>query len=458
MLSFVLSLGDDSRSLGVCTWLPWPRGRTSDLAAGGTEVVAGMISVGEARRYVLSCCRPLAPVDLAPAECLGLVLAEPVQAEEDVPHFANSSMDGYAVRSADVARAPVRLKVVGELMAGDDPAELLVGEGAAVRIMTGAVLPAGADAVCMVEHTRSENGVVVIEEAVAHGTFVRPAGSDIASGSVVFAAGARIGPAHIGILASLGATHVTVYPRPRVGVVSSGDELVVGAAPLAMGKIRDSNRPALLAQLGADRFDPVDLGHVGDDPDALARVIQDGVSRCDAVLTSGGVSVGDRDMVKVVLEKLGGGGARWLQVAVKPAKPFAFSTVPPGGVPVFGLPGNPVSALVSYELFARPALRLMAGHANLGRPMVTATAAGDLHRTPDGKLHLVRVAITASADGTLRAEVSGGQSSHQMSALAAAHALALVPDGDGVAAGEPVRAWLLDEEALAAPGADLGLA
>jgi len=417
-----------------------------------------MISVEEARRYVLSQCRRLAPVEVPASGALGLVLAQPVRAAEDVPPFANSSMDGYALRAADVVAVPARLRVTAELMAGDDPGALVVGEGEAVRIMTGAVMPTGADAVCMVEHTRTEaeGRSVVVDEAVAPGTYVRPAGSDVATGDEVFPSGERVRAAHVSVLASLGLGHVSVYPRPRVGVVSTGDELASEPGPLAVGKIRDSNRPGLLAQLHADGFEPIDLGRAPDDADAFAEVIEQAVTACDAVLTSGGVSVGDRDMVKIVLEKLGGATARWLQVAVRPAKPFAFSTVGPGQVPVFGLPGNPVSALVSYELFARPALRLMAGHRTLGRPVIRARAGADLRRPVDGKLHLVRVTLTPGPDGTFVARPSGGQSSHQMLALAGANALVALPDGDGVAAGEDVTAWLLDPDSLGGAVAEPG--
>ena len=233
-----------------------------------------------------------------------------------------------------------------------------------------------------------------------------------------------------------------------MGVVSTGDELTSGPGPLKLGKVRDSNRPALLAQLKADGFVPVDLGRSSDDPDGLAKTLQEAALECDALLTSGGVSVGDRDIVKTVLEKLGGQHARWLQVAVRPGKPFAFSTLPPNGAAVFGLPGNPVSALVSYELFARPSLRLMAGHEDLDRPRLAARAGVDLQRQRDGRLHLVRVQATASADGVLHVLPSGGQSSNQLHALASANALAFLPDGEGVAAGDIVEVMVLDADAV----------
>lgn len=410
--------------------------------------MTGMVSVADARSFVLSSCRRLAPVQTSAADAVGHVLAEPVRSSEPVPRFANSSMDGYAVRAGDVAKSPAKLRVKAALMAGDDPGGLVVGQGEAVRIMTGAVLPPGADAVCMVEHTRTEDGFVVIEEAVGPGTNVRLAGEDIAAGEEVFAIGAWLSAAHIGVLASLGVEQLLVYPRPRVGVVSTGDELAGGPGPLALGKIRDSNRPALLAQLKSDGFLAVDLGRAGDEPDALAKTLQDAAQECDALLTSGGVSVGDRDIVKMVLEKLGGQRARWLQVAVRPGKPFAFSTLPPKGTPVFGLPGNPVSALVSYELFARPSLRSMAGHENLDRPRLAARASVDLPRRPDGRLHLVRVHAFTAPDGALHVRPSGGQGSHQLHALASANALAFLPDGHGLAAGDSVEVMVLDADAL----------
>ncbi len=205
--------------------------------------MSGLVSAAEAHRYVTSSCRRLDPVEVGTAEALGLVLAESVRSRGPVPPFANSSMDGYAVRAVDVENAPTRLKVVGAVMAGEDPGSLTVGEGEAVRIMTGAVMPGGADSVCMVERTRDEDGWVVIEEPVTTGTYVRFPGEDIEAGAEVFGDGVVLRPAHLGVLASLGVERARVYPRPRVGVLSTGDELVDGPGPLPRGKIRDSNGP-----------------------------------------------------------------------------------------------------------------------------------------------------------------------------------------------------------------------
>jgi molybdenum cofactor synthesis domain-containing protein len=252
------------------------------------------------------------------------------------------------------------------------------------------------------------------------------------------------------VLSSVGVESLLVQPSPTVGVLSTGDELVTTAGALAPGKIRDANRPALLAQLETDGFGALDLGMAGDDEATLAALLKDAASRCDAVVTSGGVSVGDRDVLKLVLEKLSGATMRSMQVAIKPAKPLAFGVLEATGTPVFGLPGNPVSALVSYELFVRPALRSMAGSAVLDRPRLAAVADVDLPRTRDGKLHLIRVTARAGDDGLVRVRMSGGQGSHMLRAMAESNALALLPDGDGVRCGEHVEVLLLDADRLSA--------
>lgn len=407
------------------------------------------IPVAEARRLVLAGIAPLAPRRAAISDAPGHVLAETVRAAEAVPRFANSAMDGYAVRAADVANAPVRLRVTGTAAAGDGPKAPL-SHGEAMRIMTGALLPPCSDAVCMVERAKAEEGglAVLIEEAVVAGTNVREAGEDIAAGSEVFAAGEQLSPAHIGVLASLGLQELLVYPRPTVGVLSTGDELAAPDTALMPGKIRDANRPALLAQLGSDGFHGVDLGTGGDDQEILTDCLRAGVSRCDAIIATGGVSVGDHDVLKVALEKLGGCTMRSLEVAVKPGKHVAIASLGDKRVPAFGLPGNPVAALVTYELFVRPALRAMAGCQVLDRPRIAAIAETDLPRRPGHKLHLVRVTARIGSDGALRVRPSGGQDSHMLRAMAKANALALLPDGDGVRAGGRVEALLLGADGL----------
>jgi molybdenum cofactor synthesis domain-containing protein len=230
-----------------------------------------------------------------------------------------------------------------------------------------------------------------------------------------------------------------VFPRPRVGVLSTGDELVDGPQQLHAGQIRDSNRPTLLALVRQSGFTAVDLGLARDDEAVITTAVEHGLETCDALVTSGGVSVGDFDYMKAVLDRLG--SMRWWQVAIRPAKPLAFGTVQ--GKPVFGLPGNPVSSMVSFELFARPALRQMAGHRRVFRRQVDAVAAEPIRRRPDGKLHLVRVVADVGDDDRWRVHPVGGQGSHQLAAMAAANALALVPDGDGAPVGETVKVIVL---------------
>lgn len=410
-----------------------------------------MIPLSQARRLVLEGRVALAPCAVELTRALGHVLAAHVVSGEPVPRFTNSAMDGYALRAADTEDPPQTVRVVGAIMAGDDGA-LRVGRGEAARIMTGAPVPAGADAVCMVEHTRAAgSGHVRIEERLDPGANIRPAGGDIGVGQEVFPAGTVLTPAHLGALASIGVDQVSVIPRPRVGVVSTGDELAPAGAALTPGMIRDANRPGLLAQVTLDGWEAYDLGSVGDDHDAVVGMVDQAARACDVVVASGGVSVGDRDMVKVALGELCGPASHSLQVAIKPAKPLAFGVHAETGTPIFGLPGNPVSALVSYELFARPLLRRLAGHRGIDRPVLRASTVTDLPRKPDGKLHFVRMVATVAGDGSLVVRPSGGQDSHMLRAMADANALGLLPDGDGVRAGAAVMVMLLDADRLGVP-------
>ncbi len=403
----------------------------------------GLVPLAEAQAFVLARCPVLAAHAVGLDDALGCVLAVDVVAGEAVPPFANTAMDGYAVRAEDTSHTPAVLRVVGTLAAGAAPS-VAVGPGEAVRIMTGAPIPPGADAVVMVESTApvDAGAAVRVEVPAASGDHVRPAGEDVAAGQVVFGAGTELGPGHLGVLASIGASTVTVIRNAKVGVLSTGDEVVEGGGPLRPGQIRDSNRHALLALVADTGCQPVDLGIVGDDAAALTSAVSAAVEQCDALLTSGGVSMGDFDYMKVVLDQLSAGGMRWMQVAIRPAKPFAFGVV--GTTPVFGLPGNPVSSMVSFECFARPALRQMTGHRDSGRIRIAAVADEPLSRRPDGKLHLVRVvARWSSADGRFHVRSSGGQGSNLLRSMALANALALLPDGIGVDRGETVDVQLL---------------
>jgi molybdenum cofactor synthesis domain-containing protein len=399
-----------------------------------------VIPLATARQVVLDACAPLPARQIPLDEALGCVTAEAIVAREAVPVFANTAMDGYAVRAADTEGAPVRLSVVGTLAAGTAPSTAL-GAGQAVRIMTGAPIPPGCDAVVMVERTHTDGAEVIVEQPAHPGDHLRLPGEDVAAGQEVFPPRTTLGPGHLGVLASLGHPSVAAFPRARVGVLSTGDELVDGGAPLQPGQIRDSNRHTLLALLDTSGCVPIDLGIARDSEAAITSVVEGALPTCDAVLASGGVSVGDFDYVKVVLDRLSAGSMRWMQVAIRPAKPFAFGVIE--GRPVFGLPGNPVSSMVSFEVLARPGLRAMMGHDQLDRVHVEAVADEDLRRHPDGKLHLARVIASPGGDGRFHVRSSGGQASHQLSAMALANALALLPDGEGVGAGESVTTMLL---------------
>jgi molybdopterin molybdotransferase len=390
------------------------------------------------------------PVEVPARDAVGLVLASDIVSPEPIPPFANTAMDGYAVRAGSTADAspeqPVRLRVVGELPAGRAPT-VAVGDGEAIRIMTGAPMPDGADAVVIVELTAREgDDAVLLYHEAKPGDHVRRAGGDVDTGDLALESGTLLRPAHLGVLTTLDVARVQVYPRPRVGVLSTGDELVE-SGPLEPGKIRDANRPMLLALLAQHGMTPVDLGIARDDEAAMRSTLEDALARCDAVITSGGVSVGDYDYVSAALEGIASDDpdrasrVDWFQVAIRPAKPLCFATV--GGRPVFGLPGNPVSSLVSYELFARPALLSMMGRHELFRAEVTARAAHAFARKPDGKLHLDRVRVHV-ADGRYVATSVGKQESHTLAATASADGLALLPDGDGVDEGDDVTVMLLD--------------
>jgi molybdopterin molybdotransferase len=405
-----------------------------------------VITLGDAQAFVIESCSAL-PATTRPLEqVLGCVLAEDVTAADDVPPFANTAVDGYAVRAADTTGAPVELAVVGELAAGAPPGPV-VGARQAVRIMTGAPVPDGADAIVMVEDTAALDGGrrVRIGREVAPGTAVRGAGDDIRAGELVLPKGTEIRPATLGVLASVNRRSVTVIPPARVGVLSTGDELVSDTRPLRPGEIRESNKTMLIGLVTRAGATSTDLGTVRDDEVLLEQALRRAADRCDALVTSGGVSMGEYDVVKAVLDRIA--DMRWMQIAIKPAKPFAFGALRAGGgrsVPVFGLPGNPVSAMVSFEVLARPALRKMMGHAQLHRPQIAAVAADGLGRHRDEKLHLMRVFAAFGSDGRLQVRSSGPQGSHQLAASAAANAIAFVPDGDGIPPGGDVGVVLLD--------------
>jgi molybdopterin molybdotransferase len=397
----------------------------------------------DAQAFVLESCPPLGAVAVDRTMAGGLVLASSVVAGEVVPPFDNTAVDGYAVRSADVAAVPVALRVVGELAAGAAPT-VRVGAGEAIRIMTGAPMPEGADAVVMVEDSeRIGDDGVRLTRSVPAGASVRRAGDDVRLGDQLFAAGTAITPAVDAVLASVNATHLSVHRRARVAVLSTGDELVDDGSPLQLGQIRESNKTMLAALLSEVGCEVVDLGVVRDDEAELERVLRAAAAECDAIVSSGGVSMGDHDVVKAVLGRVA--DMTWMQIAIKPAKPFAFGRL--DGTPIFGLPGNPVSSLVSFELLARPALRRMMGHRRLTRVSIVASADEPLDRRPDGKVHFVRVNGEFGDDGRYHVRPVGAQGSHQLAATALADAMAVVPDGPGVPAGGDVAVLLLRGDA-----------
>ncbi len=401
-----------------------------------------MRSLEDAQSFVLGQCPPGTPTTVSRMDATGLVLAEAVVSDEQVPPFANTAVDGFAVRAADVATVPVELALVGEIAAGAAP-DRPVGPGEAIRIMTGAPMPDGADAVVMVEYSEMvDDHTVRLSESVDAGAAIRGAGDDVQVGDEVVPAGVQVTPPVQGVLATVNAQEVAVYPRLKVAVLSTGDELVDDGSPLELGQIRESNKSMLVGLVAEVGCEVVDLGVVADDEDELERVLRDAARDCDAIVSSGGVSMGDYDVVKAVLGRIA--DMTWMQLAIKPAKPFAFGKL--DGVPIFGLPGNPVSSLVSFELLARPALRRMMGHRRLTRQALVAVADGDLSRRPDGKVHFMRVTGEFGEDGRYHVRPVAAQGSHQLTATATADAMAVVPDGDGIDAGSEVAVLLLRGE------------
>jgi molybdopterin molybdotransferase len=416
-----------------------------------------MKTVDEHISDILAAVSPL-PGRRAPlAVAHGCVLAVDVRATVAVPGFDNSAMDGYAVRAADVAKAsadaPVTLPVVGEIAAGaGTPAPLEAGN--AVRIMTGAPLPSGADAVVQLEWTDGGTETVEVRQAPRRGLYIRRAGEDVSPGDRVLRAGVLLGAAQIGLLAAVNVARPPVHPRPRVAVLSTGSELVEVGAPLGPGQIVDSNSHALAAAAREAGAEVQRITGVPDDPELFAARLREVLAGADVVITTGGISVGAHDVVKEVLAA--GGEVVFEQIAMQPGKPQGFGRI--DGVPVFTLPGNPVSALVSFELFVRPALRRLRGLTELNRPRLTVTAAEPL-TSPAGKRSYLRVRLSRSDDGGTVAWSAGGQGSHQMSAVAEADALLIVPeDVTEVAVGKPLTAVLIGSEATDAFAVESGAA
>lgn len=398
----------------------------------------------------------LAAVDVLPAEtvrleeALGRILAEPVTAKDSLPPFANSSMDGYALQAADLEGAtadqPVSLKVIGEVAAGFLFDGTLTS-GTAVRIMTGAPLPEGADAVIPVEDTDEEwrdperplPEQVSVKRSVKAGDYVRQVGEDIQSGDEVLAPGHRLRPQEIGVLASLGVSELRVIRQPRVGILATGDELIEVHEPLEPGKIRNSNGYTQAAQVAAVGAIPVSLGIGRDTEEDVQAKLQAGLEAdVDLFISSAGVSVGVYDVVTAVLQQEG--AVNFWRVRMRPGKPLAFGTYK--SVPYIGLPGNPVSAMVSFERFARAAILKMSGSHQLHRPELTVTLLDDI--SSDGRESYIRAIV--GRDGDLyTASITGDQGSHIMTSLVKANALVIVPEGiKEVRAGTQLSALMID--------------
>jgi molybdopterin molybdotransferase len=399
-----------------------------------------MRSVADQLASVLSVVLPLSPLELGLMDAHGCVLAEDLIAPAPLPGFDNSAMDGYAVRVADLATVPVSLPVVGDVAAG--PASpLRVQPGLCVRIMTGAMMPAGADAVVPLEWTDGGVAHVRIDRRPDVGAYVRRAGEDVSAGEVVLTSGTHLGAAQVGLAAAVGRSRLVVRPRPRVVVVSTGSELVEPGEPVGPGQIQDCNSPALTAaalEAGAIAYR---VGIVPDDPRRLADTLEDQLVRADLLVTSGGVSVGAYDVVKDVLSRLG--TVSFDKVAMQPGMPQGFGTIGPDRTPVFGLPGNPVSALVSFEVFVRPAIRTMLGATPIERPRVQALSDVALD-SPAGKRSFHRVALEVR-DNAYRVRPVSGAGSHLLAGMARANALAVVPEEvQRIEAGAPVEVLVLE--------------
>lgn len=379
-----------------------------------------MLEVSEVRERILNEVSPLNVLERHLNESAGHVLAEAIVSDLNLPLFDNSAMDGYAVRAADVDKAsrenPVKLRVVAHIDAGATP-KGKVEPGTAMRIFTGAPVPDGADAVLMQEDTDQGAETVAVYDSATSGENIRRAGEDIRKGETVLSAGTRIGPAHLSLLATLGRARVKVFQQPRVAILATGDELIELDQPLQPGKLREGNTRMLAAfvrQLGGE---VVHLGIARDDRQDLRAKLGEGL-KCDALITSGGVSVGEHDLVKPVLEELGCPVKFW-KVAIKPGKPFVFSRTE--SCMVFGLPGNPVSAFVTFLLFVRPALLKMAGRRDLDLRCRRAIATTPF-RNQGGRRHFMRGIVSEKA-GRCEVASAGQQASHALKSMVASNCL-----------------------------------
>ena len=403
-----------------------------------------MISVEEAQDKVLSHIRPLGSEKVSLLEALSRVIAEDIFSKRDIPPLDNSGMDGYAVRWEDIRNAstdhPVRLKVVEDLPAGFISSKTL-GKGEAIRIMTGAPVPTGADAIVPVEETTREEGAVLILKAGPPGEHIRRAGEDVKEGDRVISAGDLIRPADVGMLSSVGRSSISVYQRPLAAILCTGEELVDVDEKTDAVKIVSSNSYTLAAQVKDCGAIPVQLGIARDRRDEIEAKLRQG-TRADVLICSAGISVGDYDFVKDVLKDLGMEMVFW-KVAMKPGRPVAFGII--GEKPVFGLPGNPASSMVSFEQFVRPSLLKMMGHRQLFRPVLEAILKQDIHKEP-GRRHYVRASVSFE-DDHYSVTATGPQGSGILRSMVKANGLIVIPEErEIVRAGEKVKVQLLSSE------------
>ena len=409
-------------------------------------MVSHMRSVDDHLNRILDVVLPLNAYEQSVPETLGLPLCEDVSSPIELPGFDNSAMDGYAVRTGDLVGAgedsPVTLPVVGESAAGQTKAYALAG-GTALRIMTGAPMPSGADAVVPVEWTDRGVAEVQIRQEPTPGQHVRTAGEDVRVGDPLLEEGTLIGPREIALLAAVGRAQVRARPRPRVVVMSTGSELREPGTDLGFDSIYDSNSYMLTAAVRATGAIAYRVGVVSDDPQEFQDAISDQLVRADAVITSGGVSKGEYDVVKEVLGKVG--TVEFFEVAMQPGKPQGFGTVGEDSTPIFALPGNPVSSYVSFEVFVLPALRRMMGRLPYRRPVTRVRLAEGFTSQP-GRRRYLRARHTTGYDGESVTPV-GGEGSHLLGALAHSNALIIVPeDSVGMEAGKMVDVMLLDRD------------
>ena len=416
--------------------------------------MSGDAEMREVHEHMAAAMEGVAPLPgerLPVAECVGLVAAERLVSRVDLPGFDNSAMDVYAVQAADLVRAGagrgrgVRLQVIGELAAGEAPTDA-VRPGTAIQIMTGAPLPPGADAVVPVEDTYGGVKLVTITTSVPAGRHIRRRGEDLAAGSVVVSPGDLLTARRIGLLAAAGHGEVLVHPRPRVAVVSTGAELVAPGADLAPGQIYDSNSHLLAAAVTAVGGLTAYRGSIGDDPEMVRAELARLVTQVDVIITSGGVSMGVHDVIKDVLRD--SGTVEFVQVAMQPGKPQGLGVLLDGErrVPFFGLPGNPVSAAVSFTIFVRPVLRRMLGLEQPETTTVSAELTAGM-RSPAGKVQFARARARMLPNDRLGAEPLAGQGSHFVADLAEANLLLIIPpDTTELSAGDVVHAILLEDD------------